>query len=54
MITAAFALQFNRDLCVLPFLAGEEYVNNRLIKQGAALVENVEDLELLLNSRTMG
>ena len=54
LITAAFALQFNRDLCVLPFLAGEEYVNNRLIKQGAALVENVEDLELLLNSRTMG
>ena len=53
LITAAFALEFNRDVGVLPFRAGEEYVNNSLIKQGAALVETLEDLELLLNTRVL-
>ena len=51
LITCAFALEFNRDIGALPFHAGEDIYNNNLIKQGCALIETVDDLELLLNSK---
>ena len=50
MITVAYAAAMNRDICALPFLAGEEVANNRLIKTGAAMIETAEDLELFLNT----
>ena len=48
LITAAFALLYNRDVGALPFQAGTLACNNELIKQGAALVETAEDVELML------
>lgn len=43
-ITVAYALAMNRDVGVLPFEAGEDYLNNGFIKSGAALIETPEDL----------
>lgn len=48
MITVAFALHYNRDVGTLPFRCDEEASNNSLLKNGSALIENVEDLELFL------
>lgn len=44
LITAAFVLTVNHDLAVLPTLAQSPTMNNSLIKTGAALVENVDDI----------
>lgn len=50
MITVAFAMHCNRDVAALPFQAGEETMNNYLIKNGAALIETVDDLSLFLET----
>ena len=47
LITAGFALGFNRDLAALPFRAGEGKLNNELIKDGATPVETGDDLLFL-------
>ena len=44
MITAAFALEFNRELAAVPHRAGEGSVCNEIIKEGGALVETTDDL----------
>ena len=44
LITTAFALSTNHDVATLPFEAGSEAMNNYLIKNGGALIENTEDL----------
>ena len=51
LITAMFALEYGRDVATLPFAAGEDYANNALIKNGAALVEDLSDLELFMQPR---
>ena len=50
MITVAFALDMSRDVGTLPCQPDGETCNNQLIKTGAALIENVDDLELFLSS----
>jgi len=50
MITVAYALDMSRDVGAIPFRADEEACNNQLIKTGAALIENADDLELFLSS----
>ncbi len=47
-ITVAYALAMNKDVGVLPFQAGEMYLNNNFIKGGAALIESSEDLLLMM------
>ena len=42
--TATFATQQNRDVCCFPGPIGEESLCNLLIKQGAFLVENGQDI----------
>lgn len=46
LITARFALEQGRDVCVVPGAAGQLNFggSNRLIKEGAALVENAQDV----------
>lgn len=44
MITAAFALEFNRELAAVPQRAGEGSVCNEIIKEGGTLVETTDDL----------
>lgn len=51
LITAAFALEYGRDVGTIPFTVGEEFANNTLIKYGAALIESVDDLELFMQTR---
>ena len=50
MITVAYALDMARDVGTIPFRLDEPVSNNQLIKTGAALIENVDDLELFLSS----
>ena len=52
LITAAFAMEVNHDVAALPFRCDEGFVNNSLIKNGAALVETAEDLVDFLTSTT--
>lgn len=49
MSTVSFALEENRNVCCLPFKANEQSNCNRLIKDGAYLVENAKDIEEILN-----
>ena len=50
MITISLALSLSRDIATIPFYAGEgDYLNNELIKNGAALIDGVEDLELVMS-----
>jgi len=51
MVTASYAAEFSRDVGVLPFRADEGYINNTLIKFGAAVIEDASDLELLMETR---
>jgi DNA processing protein len=46
LITARFALEQGRDVCVVPGAAGQLNFggSNRLIREGAALVENAQDV----------
>jgi len=46
LITARFALEQGREVCVVPGAAGQINFggSNRLIREGAALVENAEDV----------
>ena len=48
MITCALALELNRDVGAVPFRADEDSACNVIIKEGAALIESVDDLLLLL------
>lgn len=50
LITAAFCLSTNHDIATLPQPAGSELMNNFLIKNGAALVEDAEDMVLFLTT----
>lgn len=49
MSTVSFALEENRNICCLPFCANEQSNCNRLIKEGAYLVESAKDVEEILN-----
>ncbi len=52
LITADFAMQYNRDVCAFPGNAGSKFSQgcNNLIKTNcAALIENGNDLEKILN-----
>ncbi|MCR5491495.1 MAG: DNA-processing protein DprA [Bacilli bacterium] len=53
MITAAFALEFNRELGAVPYHANEESVCNQIIKEGGAMVESVDDLLFLLGAKIL-
>ena len=53
LITVAYAIKYNRDIGAIPFRSDDETANNRLIKSGAAMVENLEDLMLLLSHSTL-
>lgn len=46
--TISFALQENKDICCVPFKAGENSNCNKLIKEGAYLVESEKDVLSLL------
>ncbi len=50
-ITVSYAMQMDRDVGLLPFHAGEDYMNNLFIKSGAALVETSEDLVSMMKGR---
>lgn len=50
-ISVCYALESGRCLAVYPTLPNREYVNNALIKDGAFLVENGEDIFYLLDYR---
>ncbi len=49
MSTVSFALEENRNICCLPYRANEESNCNRLIKDGAYLVESAKDIQEILN-----
>lgn len=50
LITAAYALNYNRDLGCIPYRIGEEdSAGNAWIKTGASLIENADDVELMLS-----
>ncbi len=49
LITVGYALNSGRDVCCVPFPADEESSCNDLIKDGAPLVENVEDIYRLID-----
>ena len=44
LITAAYALNLNRELACFPFRADEGSAGNMLIKDGALLVENASEV----------
>lgn len=48
MTTVSFALNYGRDIGVIPFRAEDHTMNNVLIKNGAAMIEDDQDLSLLL------
>ena len=52
MITCAFALDYCRDVGAVPYRADEESACNAIIKEGAAMIENVEDLLTLMHIPT--
>ena len=43
-ITVGFALQGNTNVCAVPYLAGTDSLCNILLREGAALVENADDI----------
>ena len=48
LLTVGNALDFGRDIACVPYHADEESACNRMIRDGAPIVESVEDvLELL-------
>lgn len=52
LITADFAMQYNRDVCAFPGNAGNKFsqgCNNLIKSNAAALIENGADLEKILN-----
>ena len=49
IVTVSHALDLNRDVAVLPFRATDGTMNNRLIADGASLVESAEDVMDLMN-----
>lgn len=48
LITVAYALGFNKEVGCLPYPADAESACNRLIKEGAYLIENANDVELMM------
>lgn len=44
LTTVSFGLQFGKDVFCVPYPAGEKSVCNRLIRDGASLIENADDL----------
>ena len=50
-ITVAFAMEMDRDVGVLPFRADEDFANNDFLKHGAALINEVEDLVLMMEGK---
>lgn len=42
--TIGYALNNGADICCVPFEVGSNYINNKLIKDGANLVETADDL----------
>ncbi len=52
MITCACALEFSRDVGAVPYRADEESACNMIIKEGAAMIEDVEDLLMMLHGPT--
>lgn len=49
-ISTAYALQSGKDICCVPYPIGENSLCNRLIQEGAYLVEKPEDLlEIIAN-----
>ena len=53
MITAAFALEFNRELAAVPYRAEDESVCNQIIKEGGTMIETKEDLLFWLDSKNI-
>lgn len=53
-ITASFALEFSKDVMCLPYPADEMSLCNRLIGQGAFLVENAKDIDSIMNGLENG
>ncbi len=52
LLTAEFADSYNRDVCAIPGRINDSYstgCNNLIKKNKAAMVENAEDIELLMN-----
>ena len=50
-ITVAQALMFNRDIACVPYRAGDDSICNRLISEGAYLVQNGNDVLYILNNK---
>jgi len=46
LLTVKHAMYFGKDVYVFPTNADNEHINNKLIKEGAILVENLDDLML--------
>lgn len=44
MNTVAYGLEYNKEICCVPFLANQESGCNMLIKQGAKLIECAKDI----------
>ncbi len=44
MNTVAYGLEYGKDICAIPYLAGHQSGCNDLIKQGAKLVESARDI----------
>ena len=44
MNTVSYGLEYNKEICCVPFLANQESGCNHLIKQGAKLVEGAKDI----------
>ncbi len=50
-VTVNYAVSANCDVGAVPFEAGAEFINNQLIKEGAALIENAGDaIDLIMPS----
>ena len=44
MNTVAYGLEYGKDICCVPSLANNNSGCNKLIKEGAKLVENLNDI----------
>lgn len=47
MITVSYGLLMGKNICCVPYPAGEDSVCNTFIKEGAFLVENAEDVSIV-------
>jgi DNA processing protein len=54
LITVGYALGFTKEIGCVPYPAGSDSACNILIKEGAAMIENLDDVNLLMGYTTPG